>query len=141
MKKNKHFKNHLDLQVDKLGELGNILFWFLNAFQNNEETCCNTTFTSWLLYWIHLLDKLDIEVDKDPLILENFEKVILLHNEYVTKSMFNAITNHSKVIYLYPNALYAEISVDYDAQTISLVRGHGYPQNEISNGSGNPSLP
>jgi hypothetical protein len=76
----------------------------------------------------------DIDVDKNPSILQNYEKIILLHNEYVTKSMFNAITNHSKVIYLYPNALYAEILVDYDTKTISLIRGHGYPQNEISNG-------
>ena len=27
----------------------------------------------------------DIDIDKNPEILKNFDKVILLHNEYVTK--------------------------------------------------------
>ena len=58
----------------------------------------------------------------------------MLHNEYVTRAMFDAITSHPKVIYLYPNALYAEIEVDYDNNTITLIRGHNYPEKEISNG-------
>ena len=37
----------------------------------------------------------------------------MLHNEYVTRPMFDAITSHPNVIYLYPNALYAEIEVNY----------------------------
>jgi len=76
----------------------------------------------------------DIAVDKDPKILDNFDKVILLHNEYVTQKEFEAITNHPKVIYLYPNALYAEVEVNYDKQTISLIKGHNYPKQEIING-------
>jgi len=76
----------------------------------------------------------DIEVDKYPEILKKFDKVIVLHNEYVTKKEFDAITSHPKVIYLSPNALYAEIEVDYEEDTISLVRGHNYPQQEIKNG-------
>lgn len=76
----------------------------------------------------------DVHVDRNPEILKQFDKVILLHNEYVTKNEFEAITNHSKVIYLYPNALYAEINVDYENRTISLVRGHGYPEENINNG-------
>ena len=76
----------------------------------------------------------DIDVDKNPEILKNYDKVILLHNEYVTKTEFNAITNHPNVLYLYPNALYAEISVDYKENTITLVRGHNYPEPEIRNG-------
>jgi len=78
----------------------------------------------------------DIDIDKNPEILKNYDKVILLHNEYVTKTEFDAITNHPKVLYLYPNALYAEISVDYLKNTISLVRGHNYPESEIRNGFG-----
>ena len=78
----------------------------------------------------------DIDVDKNPEILKNYDKVILLHNEYVTKTEFDAIINHPKVLYLYPNALYAEISVDYLKNTISLVRGHNYPESEIRNGFG-----
>lgn len=76
----------------------------------------------------------DIELDQNPAILEQYEKVILLHNEYVTKKEFEAITNHHNVIYLYPNALYAEIKVDYDNNSITLHRGHNYPEPEIRNG-------
>jgi len=76
----------------------------------------------------------DVEVDKNPSILLQFDKVIMLHNEYVTRAMFDAITSHPNVIYLYPNALYAEIEVDYVDETITLIRGHNYPEPEISNG-------
>lgn len=76
----------------------------------------------------------DIEVDKYPEILKKFDKVIVLHNEYVTKKEFDAITQHPNVIFLHPNALYAEIEVDYEEDTISLVRGHGHPDPEIKNG-------
>ena len=48
--------------------------------------------------------------------------------------MFDAITNHPNVIYLYPNALYAEIEVDYVDETITLIRGHNYPEPQITNG-------
>ena len=76
----------------------------------------------------------DIEIDKHPEILEKFDKVILLHNEYVTRTEFDAITQHPKVLYLYPNALYAEIKVDYEKSTMTLLRGHGYPEQKIRNG-------
>ena len=54
----------------------------------------------------------DIDIDQNPNILKEFDAVILLHNEYVTRTMFDAITSHPNVLYLYPNALYAEIEVD-----------------------------
>jgi len=76
----------------------------------------------------------DIDIDKNPGILEQFDKVLMLHNEYVTRAMFDAITSHPNVIYLYPNALYAEIEVDYIDETITLIRGHNYPEHEIKNG-------
>jgi len=76
----------------------------------------------------------DVEIDKNPGILQQFDKVIILHNEYVTRAMFDAITSHPNVIYLYPNALYAEIEVDYVDETITLIRGHNYPEPEIANG-------
>ena len=76
----------------------------------------------------------DIEIDKNPSILQQFDKVIMLHNEYVTRAMFDAITNHPNVLYLYPNALYAEIEVDYEDETITLIRGHNYPESHIQNG-------
>ena len=76
----------------------------------------------------------DPEIDKNPGILQQFDKVIILHNEYVTRAMFDAITSHPNVIYLYPNALYAEIEVNYTDETITLIRGHNYPEQEITNG-------
>ena len=57
-----------------------------------------------------------------------------MHNEYVTQREFDAITSHPNVIYLYPNALYAEIEVNYDQNTITLIRGHAYPEKHVDNG-------
>jgi len=77
----------------------------------------------------------DIEIDKNPSILQQFDKVIMLHSEYVTRAMFDAITSHPNVIYLYPNALYAEIEVNYIDETITLIRGHDYPpEDPVTNG-------
>jgi len=76
----------------------------------------------------------DIELDTNPTILSKYDKIIVLHNEYVTKKMFDAITSHPNVIYLYPNALYAEISTNFVDNTISLIRGHNYPDANIANG-------
>jgi len=78
----------------------------------------------------------DVDIDKNPDNLKKYDKVILLHSEYVTKTEFEAITSHPNVIYLYPNALYAEVVVDYNENTMTLVRGHGYPEPKISNGFG-----
>jgi len=78
----------------------------------------------------------DIKLDKNPSILSKYEKIIVLHNEYVTENMFNAITSHPNVIYLYPNALYAKISANYEDNTISLIRGHHYPNEDVDNGFG-----
>ena len=76
----------------------------------------------------------DITVHQNPEILLQYEKIILLHNEYVTSEEFDAITSHPNVIYLYPNALYAEINFDEDLWEISLIRGHNYPDPLIRNG-------
>ena len=76
----------------------------------------------------------DVDVDKNPEILKNYDTLILLHNEYVTKKMFNAISTHPNIIFLFPNSLFAEIEVNHDDQTMTLIRGHNYPQLEIQNG-------
>ncbi len=76
----------------------------------------------------------DQDVDKNPDILKQYKRVIVLHNEYVTKKEFDAITNHPDVVFLYPNALYAQVRTNYDNGTITLVRGHGYPDSTIKNG-------
>jgi len=76
----------------------------------------------------------DIEVDKNPNILKNYDRVILLHNEYMTKNEFDAIQDFPNVIYLYPNSSYAEIKVDYSKNTMKLVKGHGFPTKDTDNG-------
>jgi hypothetical protein len=75
----------------------------------------------------------DLELHKNPSILNKYDKIILLHNEYVSKKMFDAVTAHNNIIFLYPNALYAEIEVDISKNEITLIRGHGYPPG-INNG-------
>ncbi|MDE1842671.1 MAG: hypothetical protein KGH95_03365 [Thaumarchaeota archaeon] len=76
----------------------------------------------------------DLDIDRNPNILTKYDKIILLHNEYVTQSEFDAIVHHPHVIYMYPNALYAKVSIDYSKNTITLVKGHGYPQKSIHDG-------
>lgn len=76
----------------------------------------------------------DVDVDKNPDILKKYRKVLILHNEYVTKKEFDAITHHPHVVYLFPNALYAEVRTNYTDNTLTLVNGHGYPNSNITNG-------
>ncbi len=76
----------------------------------------------------------DLEIHKNPEVLDEFDKVIILHNEYVTRNEFDAITNHPNVVYLYPNALYAEVEFNENDNTIKLIRGHSYPESQIFNG-------
>ena len=90
--------------------------------------------TAQILYSVGYDFLTDIQVDKNPELLKNYDTVILLHNEYVTKKEFNAISNHPNLIFLHPNALYAEIDVNYDTNTMTLIRGHNYPEPEIANG-------
>ena len=118
---------------------------FYDYFRGECESCTTTTISEKLNYnssvnGYQLLVLLgypsitDVDIDKNPSILKKYDKIIMLHNEYVTRAMFDAITSHPNVIYLYPNALYAEIEVDYDNNTITLIRGHNYPEQEIANG-------
>ena len=118
---------------------------FYDYYRGECESCTTTAISEKLNYnsslnGYQLLTLLgypsitDVNIDKHPSILKKYDKIIMLHNEYVTRAMFDAITSHPKVIYLYPNALYAEIEVDYDNNTITLIRGHNYPEKEISNG-------
>lgn len=68
----------------------------------------------------------------NPDYLDQYDNIILLHNEYVTRQLFDAITQHKNVIHLHPNALYAEVQVLDDK--ITLIKGHGYPTKDIDNG-------
>ena len=90
--------------------------------------------TAQILYHVGYDFLTDIQVDQNPDILDNYETVILLHNEYVTKKEFDALSSHPNLIFIHPNALYAEIDVDYDNNTMTLIRGHQYPDESIANG-------
>lgn len=87
-----------------------------------------------MLYFLNYELLTDIDVDKNPTILKKYDRIIVLHNEYVTQKEFNAITKHKDVVYLYPNALYALVKSDYKTNTITLQKGHGYPNEKIANG-------
>ena len=76
----------------------------------------------------------DRQLHNNPSILDEYDSVIVLHNEYVSRTMFDAITSHNNVIFLYPNALYAQVNVDTTNNLITLVRGHNYPEIHIING-------
>ena len=74
----------------------------------------------------------DYKLRTDPNWLETYHTVIVLHNEYVTQRIFDALQKHSHVVYLAPNANHAMVSVDGPIMT--LVQGHGY--NNMYNGFG-----
>ena len=103
------------------------------SFENPQVLFTSSGILTQVLYDIGYDFITDIDVDKNPAILKNYDTVILLHNEYVTKKEFDAITTHPNLIFLVPNALYAEIEVNYDDNSISLIRGHDYPPG-IANG-------
>ena len=104
------------------------------SFENPKFQYTSSGLTSQILYHVGYDFLTEIEVDKNPELLQNYDTVILLHNEYVTKKMFDAISNHPNLIFLAPNALYAEIDVNYDDNTMTLIRGHNYPEFDIKNG-------
>ena len=87
-----------------------------------------------------IIDDLQLhkELVKNPDYLSQYQSIILMHNEYVTREMFDAITHHKNVIYLYPNALYAQVQYQYSFgdEKIRLIQGHGYPNATYDNGFG-----
>jgi len=77
---------------------------------------------------------LDYRLRTQPDFLLAYDKIIMLHSEYVTQRIYDALQRHPNVIYLYPNANYALVKVEKNHMT--LVRGHGYPTPDITNGFG-----
>ena len=105
------------------------------SFENPEFQYTSSGATAQILYHAGYDFLTDAQVDKNPEILENYDTVILLHNEYVTQKQFDAISTHPNLIFLHPNALYALVTVDYETNTITLIQGHDYPpENPMSNG-------
>ena len=113
-----------------------------------DETCLTTPITNSIQDFgftssvsaVKILDLLGYDSITDrllhanPAVLDKYDSIIVLHNEYVSRTMFDAITAHDNVIFLYPNALYAQVNVDTTNDLITLVRGHNYPENHITNG-------
>ena len=100
------------------------------SFENPEFKYTSSGLTAQILYHVGYDFLTDIEVDQNPELLQNYDTVILLHNEYLTKKAFDAISSHPNLIFLAPNALYAEIDVNYDDNAMTLIRGHQYPPPE-----------
>ena len=73
----------------------------------------------------------DLEIEKNPNILSDYEKIIVLHNKYTTKTIFNAITSHPKVVYLYPDSLKEEVSVNFVQNTITALSPLKQPQDKV----------
>ena len=105
------------------------------SFENPEFQYTSSGATAQILYHAGYDFLTDIQVDKNPELLQNYDTVILLHNEYVTQKQFDAVTSHPNLIFLHPNALYALITVDYETNTITLIQGHDFPpENPMKNG-------
>ena len=76
----------------------------------------------------------DIDIDKNPEILQDYNSIVVLHNEFVTENEFMAITSHSNVVYLYPGALTSKVEINYEDNSMSLKRGPTFPEPYIKNG-------
>lgn len=119
-----------------------------SCLQINIQKGNPTAFLAWNMKGINIMQKLgypmidDLELHKklakDPDFLQKYDSIILMHNEYVTREMFEAVTAHKNVIYLYPNTLYAQVQYQYSFgdEKIRLVQGHGYPNATVDNGFG-----
>src|SRR5579885_2952087 len=70
---------------------------------NFSGTYSSSIVSSYVLNMLNYSFITDVDIDKNPKILQKYATVIILHNEYVTRGEFHAITNHPHVIYLYPN--------------------------------------
>ena len=73
----------------------------------------------------------DLEIEKNPNILSSYDKIIVLHNKYTTKTIFNAITSHPKVVYLYPDSLKEEVSVNFVQNPITAISPLKQPQDKV----------
>ncbi len=76
----------------------------------------------------------DIDIDKDPNILNKYNSVVLLHNEFVTQNEFLAITSHPNVIYLYPGSFNSKVKINYEDKSMILERGPSFPQLDVKSG-------
>ncbi|MEK0337862.1 MAG: hypothetical protein QQN52_02290 [Nitrosopumilus sp.] len=115
---------------------------FYDTFRGEcDETCLSlqldlkirygyTSSGSALVYFnnlgIPIIDDYTISLNLE--ILDLYQKIIMLHTEYVTMEFYETITNHPNVYFMYPNALYAEIELNDGVMT--LIKGKGYPKDD-----------
>ena len=119
----------LDSEIDLSSMNDNI--WLNPAFIENVSGhfLYNTNLASFQTLQLLNYEMLsDLEIEKNPNILENYDKIIVLHNKYVSKKIFDTITNHPKVIYLNPGALSEEVSIDFTNNTITVLSPIKYPE-------------
>ena len=96
-------------------------------------TSSNNALVFFINLGIPLID--DYTASLNPEILDEYEKIIMLHNEYVTIEFYETIIKHQNVYFMYPNALYAEIELVDGVMT--LIRGHDFPPGaELCEGNG-----
>lgn len=93
-----------------------------------------TQFLSFLGYPMESDESVHLKLLNDTNYLNHYKSIILLHSEYATRELYQGIINHSHVIYLSPNSLYAEIK--YQNHSITLIKGHNYPNQSVTNGFG-----
>ena len=104
--------------------------WKMNFMQSlDPHFLFNTSFYSFqILQYLNYEMLSDLEIERTPDILEKYDKIIVLHNKYVTENIFNAITNHPKVIYLHPGSLSEEVEIDFDKNLITVLSPIKYPE-------------
>ena len=97
----------------------------------------------------------DFDLINNTKLLSLYHTIVVLHSEYVTQDIYDALQKHTNVFYMYPNALYAKVDVyrNPDRQSITdpttglvkyhpitgvarmtLVKGHNYPYEDVKNG-------
>lgn len=83
----------------------------------------------------------DRYVSEHPEILNRYNTVILLHNEYMTRQEYNAIMNHTNVFYVFPNAGYRFVTYDINTNQITLLNytGNKYASSVWTSYESNPT--
>ena len=123
------------IQLDDNIDFNNINsdLWEMNFLEKLDDGhfLFNTSFRSFeILQYLNYEMLSELEIEKTPDILEKYDKIIILNNKYVTENIFNAITNHSKVIYLHPGSLSEEVEINFDENLITVLSPIKYPENK-----------
>jgi len=91
------------------------------GYSNTDMMYRSSGITTQLLYQLGYDIITDSEVDQDPFVLQQYDRLILLHNEYITPPMYDAIMRHQFVIHLFPNSVFSIIESDHHSKEITLI--------------------